>query len=220
MSHDQRSRILDYLEHHRAPDQYKTGQLIFSQGDPAEDFFYLKRGLAHVYTVMEDGAQRNIMIAQPGRFFAESNFFLRGRCRQSSAVTLRDTEVLRIDRDLYRSCAERYPAFRQILLEELSEDLSIMFNQLADSALLEADVKVARFLCRRLPADPLAAPDPICYTQDQIAAVLGLSRWSVNRALNLFKGNGWLWVRRGRVEVLAPGPLRAFAYEKSDHRDG
>ncbi len=206
--------ILRYIEQHNKAKCYQPGQIIFAQGNPANEFFYLKRGLAHVYTLTENGGERNIMIAWPGRFFGASTFFS-ARNRQSSAIALKESEVLWIDRSLYLACVERFPEFQQLLLEELSEDLTVMFEQLADSSLLEADVKVARFICRRLSASrQTEGTAPIvAYTQEVIADVLGLSRWSVNRVLSKFKENGWLRIERGKIVILEAEAIRRFAYE-------
>lgn len=213
MTQTRHIEILNFIEQRIKANVYQPGQTIFSQGTPATEFFYLKRGLVHVYTLNEDGSERNMMLAWPGRFFGASTFF-GARNRQASAIALKESEILWIDRSLYLSCVEQFPDFQQLMLEELSDDLVVMFEQLADSSLLEADVKVARFICRRLAtARPSSANTPVLiYTQALIANILGLSRWSVNRALSKFKENGWISTEHGKIVVLDADAIRSFAY--------
>ena len=216
MTDNERAEIIQFLEDHKSPKFYKPGQIIFSQGEPADKIFYMKQGLGHVYTIIEDGSDRNIMIVWPGRFFGTSTFF-NDQCRQSAAIVLKDSEVLCIERQLYQQCSERFPEFREMLLLELSKDLVVMFEQLADSSMFDSDINVARFICRRLATarqGEREALPVIEYTQELIATMIGLSRWSVNRALSSFKEKGWVQVDRGKIKVLKADEIRKFAYDR------
>ena len=91
----------------------------------------------------------------------------------------------------------------------------MLFEQLVDSHLLSSDVKVARFICRRLVHGQYTekgASLVLDYTQTFIAVVLGLSRWSVNQSLSAMKKKGWVETGHGKLTVLAPEKIREFAY--------
>lgn len=206
--------ILAFLEQRRRSQHFAPGEIIFYQGEPAEEFFYLKSGLSLTYTIQDDGRERNILISWPGRLFGASTFFEQ-RKRRASAIALRACEVIRIDRALCQECMRRFPDFSLYLMQELSKDIGVLFEQMTDSALLTADVKVARFVCRRLVQGQYIGPEgqPVLdYTQDFIASVLGLSRWSVSMALSEFRRRGWLQTGHGKLTILDADALRRFGY--------
>lgn len=194
---------------------FHEGELIFRQGEAAEAFYYLVDGLVQAYTIGAGGSKRNIMTSWPGEFFGTSNFF-DGSRRRSSEVALRPSRVIIISRQDYMRCRERRDFMDAVLLA-LSTDVRILFEQMADSALLSADVKVARFICRRVDRGQHVERDGqtlLQYSQSFVADVLGLSRWAVNKALMHMKDRGWVGTRYGGVLVLDIEAIRHFAFEE------
>ena len=206
--------ILHFLQQRRPGRHFAPGEIIFHQGEPAEEFYYLKSGLSLTYTIHDDGRERNILVSWPGRLFGASTFFEK-HSRRASAIALRACEVIRIDRALCEECMQRFPEFSLYLMEELSKDIGVLFEQMTDSSLLTADVQVARFVCRRLVQGQYVGSEgqPVLdYTQDFIASVLGLSRWSVSMALSEFRRRGWLRTGHGKLTVLDAEALRRYGY--------
>lgn len=206
--------ILDYLRELRAGREYNRGEMIFRQGERADAFFYLESGLSLTFTLVPDGRERNILISWPGRLFGASTFFEKAP-RRASAVALETCRVLAIDRRVYDLCKVRFPSFLEAVLLEISIDAGVLFEQLADSALLSADVKVARFICRRVSAGQCQYREGrlmLPYTHSFIAHVLGLSRWSVSQALGKFRERGWLETEYGALRLLDLEAIRRFAY--------
>ena len=208
--HYMTDKIIKYAESRRKYTVYRPGEIIFHQGE----FYYLKSGMSLTYTLTEDGRERNILISWPHRLFGASTFF-EGHPRRASAIALKTCRVLKFDRALYDECREEFPSFDRFLIDELAQDIGVLFEQLVDSHLLSSDVKVARFICRRLVHGQYAEKGSslvLDYTQTFIAVVLGLSRWSVNQSLSAMKKKGWVETGHGKLIVLAPDKIRDFAY--------
>ncbi|NLV49214.1 MAG: Crp/Fnr family transcriptional regulator [Clostridiales bacterium] len=208
--------LISFLKSKKAPQKFLPGEIIFHQGDEARELFYLISGLSLTYTILEDGRERNILISWPGRLFGGSTFF-EGVNRRASAIALKTCEVIPIDRELYEECRREVPNFTDIIISELSKDVGVLFEQLVDSSLLSADIKVARFICRRIVHGQCSVLDgkPVLdYTQDFIASVLGLSRWSVSNALSSFREMGWISTNYGKLVVLDADSIRRFGYEE------
>ncbi len=210
--------FLSWLEQQRPSQIYQPGEIIFHQGDEAKELFYLKTGLSLSYTVLDDGRERNLLVSWPGRLFGASTVF-ESSPRRASAVALHRCEVLRIDKELCRRCIEIFPEFSQYIIEELSKDIGILCEQTTDSSLLTADIKVARFIDRRVQRGQYKAEDQwpmLDYSQEVIARMLGLSRWSVNMALSKFRRLGWIKTGHGRLFVLDPDSLRRYGYGETE----
>jgi len=194
---------------------FTKSEFIFCQGEKPEAFFYLVDGLVQSYYITAGGSKRNIMTTWPGEFFGTSSFF-DGFKRQSSAVALKDSRVLVINEQDYIRCSENRD-FLDTLLRALSTDVRSLFDQLADSSLLNADIRVARFICYRINRGQHTMRDGkviLEYSQDFIANVLGLSRWAVNQALVELKNNGWISTQYGSVVILDVEAVRRFAFDE------
>lgn len=209
-----RKEIVDYLLTQQTPRRFEPGEILFSQGDEATEFYYLLRGLSLTYTIFEDGRERNMLISWPDRVFGASTFF-EGVPRRASAIAIQRCKVLTIHRALYEACCRRFPDFQTLILQEISKDLGTLFDELADASILNAERRVARFLCRRFANGQhtgTAEHPELRYTQEFIASVLGISRASVSQALSSLIAKGWLETNYGMIRVLNTEALRIYAY--------
>ena len=209
-----RKDIVDYLLSTQKPRHFAPGEILFSQGDQPEEFYYLISGLSLTYTIFEDGRERNMLISWPDRVFGAATFFERVP-RRASAIAIKPCEVLTIDRALYEACCERFSDFREFILLEISKDLGTLFDELADASIMNAEVRVARFLCRRFANGQHQGSrehPEFHYTQEFIANVLGISRMSVSQAVARLSARGWLETSYGKIAVTDPTALRIYAY--------
>lgn len=209
-----RTEIVDFLRANQKPRIFEPGEILFSQGDSAREFYYLLSGLSLTYTIFEDGRERNILISWPDRIFGASTFF-EGVPRRASAIAIKRCEVLTISEALYAECRKTFPDFQEIIIHEISRDLGTLFEELADSSVLSAEIRVARFFCRRFAHGQYSGPEDrpeLPYTQEFIANVLGMSRMSVSKAVSNLVSKGWIETNYGSICVLTPDALRRFAY--------
>lgn len=192
---------------------YRPGENIFLVGDPAAYLYYMEDGLALTYSGGEDGRERGVMAVWPGEFFGAASF-LRGNVHRAASVALKRCRVLAVDAGAYRACAQRHPQFIPDMTVELSREVAMLFEQLADSSLLESDVRVARFLCRRVERDQCLRRGGqllVDLSQELISRMLGLSRWSVNQALRRFRAEGWVDTGYRAIRIADYPALRAFS---------
>ena len=98
----------------------------------------------------------------------------------------------------------------------MSKDIGALFEELADSSVLSADVRVARFLCRRLAEGQYSgtetAPE-LHFSQEFLAQVLGISRISVSQVISRFAAQGWLSTGYRKINILNPSAVQVYAYE-------
>ena len=80
-------------------------------------------------------------------------------------------------------------------------------ESLADVFFLDVPHRLAKQLATSAQGRP---GSEIRVTQSELAGTLGVTRESVNKALNQFKDTGWVRLGRGRVFVDDPAGLHAF----------
>lgn len=211
-----RPEILDYLTQCRQIKTYAPGEIIFRQGEIPTELFYLISGLSLTYTVFEDGRERNILMTWPGRLFGAATFF-EAAPRRSSAIAIKPCEVIVIDQEGYRQCCQLFPDFQEFILRELSKDIGALFEELADSSMLSADIRVARFLCRRLAENQYSGTaelPELHYSQEFLANVIGISRISITQVIARFVDRGWISTGYRKIIIHNPAALRTFSYER------
>lgn len=210
-----RPEILNFLTQQRKVKSYSPGEIIFRQGEIPTELFYLISGLSLTYTVFEDGRERNILMTWPGRLFGAATFF-EVSPRRSSAIAIKPCEVIVIDQECYRQCCQLFSDFQEFILRELSKDIGALFEELADSSMLSADVRVARFLCRRLAEGQYSGTaqfPELHYSQEFLAQVIGISRISVSQVISHFVEKGWISTGYRKITILNQSAIKAHAYE-------
>ena len=101
------------------------------------------------------------------------------------------------------------------IIRELSRDIGVLFEELADSSLMSAELRVAQFLCRRLTRRQYSGPadrPQLRFTQSFIASVLGISRVSVGHAISALVRRGWVETTYGGLVIVDVAALRSYAY--------
>lgn len=207
--------VLDYLTQCRKIKFYAPGEIIFRQGEIPTELFYLIGGLSLTYTVFEDGRERNILMTWPGRLFGAATFF-EVAPRRSSAIAIKPCQVIVIDKECYQQCCRLFPDFQSFILRELSKDIGALFEELADSSMLSADIRVARFLCRRLAEGQYSGTaefPELRYSQEFLAQVIGISRVSVSQVLSHFSEKNWIRTGYRKITILNPSAIKTHAYE-------
>ena len=66
---------------------YRKGQIVFSQGDPADEVFYIQKGKVKITVISEQGKEAVVAILGPNEFFGEA--CLAGQAQRIATVTTR-----------------------------------------------------------------------------------------------------------------------------------
>lgn len=103
----------------REEKHYARGEIIHREGDPIQDFKYLKHGLVKLFRVNSDGDEQIITITRPLEFVSNTNVFHETHYRYSLSA-LEDSDVCCIRLDLVRELIEENGKFALNLISVLS----------------------------------------------------------------------------------------------------
>lgn len=187
---------------------YSAGSIIFREGDTGDSLHIVIEGRVRVTVLSPSGEEATLALLGPGESCGELSL-VDGRPRSASAIASQATKTLVVTRnDFLRWLSER-PRAAFALLETLSLRMRRTDEALADLAFMDLSHRLAKRLL------DLAAHHPgrvrLRITQSELAAMLGVSRESVNRQLNVFAREGWVALSRGSVTLKDPVALRSFA---------
>ncbi len=192
---------------------YAAGVTIFHEGDPGDSLHIIIEGSVRVAVLSPTGAETTIGVLGPGEFVGDLAL-LDGRPRSASVVALQPTKTLVVTRSSFTRWLSERPQAALALLETLSLRVRRTDEALADFAFLDLPHRLAKRLLALANVQPENNPTDrvrLRVTQAELASMLGVSRESVNKQLNLFAREGWIALGRGSVELTDPEALRTFA---------
>lgn len=187
---------------------FATREVLFHEGDPGDSLFVVRRGRVAVQVTTSFGESVSLVVLGAGDVFGELALLGDGTVRSASVVALEPTEVWCLDRDAFRRLRRTCPGVDDFLVHTLGAVVRRLTGLLIESLFLPVETRVMRRLIdlERQYGGP-APPTTIPLTQDQIAALAGASRVTVNQVLQVAAAEGLVRLQRGRLLILDPVEL-------------
>lgn len=199
------------------PVRRRRGEFVFQQGDRVEGgvgaFFGLLAGQLKMSMLDADGGESILVLIEPGNWFGEVPV-LEGQPRALSAVALRDCELLQLDATTFLALMAQPNGFAQAIARLLAGRLRMAYGFLGMGALRSMRARIAMRLLQLAHGDLTQADQGrvlLSTSQDALALMLGISRPSLNKELQVFAAAGVLALRYGGIEILDRQRLAAVA---------
>jgi CRP-like cAMP-binding protein len=180
---------------------YRKGQIVYRQGDPADSVFYIQSGQAKKTVVSEQGKEAVVAILEIGDFFGEG--CLAGEALRLAAVSaLTKCTIARISKaDITRVIHEE-PAFAELFISHLLARNSRVEEDLVDQLFNSSEKRLARTLLLLANFGKEGRPEPILarVSQETLAEMIGTTRSRVSFFMNKFRKLG-LIDYNGSIEI-------------------
>lgn len=185
----------------------KRGRTIYSQAEPGEVLFVLKKGRVQVYRLTPEGRKLTLATLGPGTIFGEMSLI--GQHMYSTyAEAVDDVTLCVMSRaDLERVLISK-PHVALRLLEVLGARMQEMESRLEGIAYRGVPARLARLLLD-LAGD--TGPSIAGFGHLQLAEMIGATRETVTKTLDEFREAGWVELGRRQVTILDPDRLREVA---------
>jgi CRP-like cAMP-binding protein len=180
--------------------RFARGEVVFHQDDLAESLHLVAAGRFAITRRTRLGEEALLAIRQPGEAFGELALVSERR-RSAAASALEAGETLSVLYDDFEQLRVDHPTVDRMLVTLLATQLKRMDELLAEAFYESAEHRVLR---RLLDLGGLYGGNdqPIRITQDQLAALAGASRATVNAVLSAERKRGTIDVRRGATLIL------------------
>ena len=187
---------------------FEKGEVVFHRDDPGESLHLIVRGrfAARVTTPLGDSVLFDVL--GPGQAFGEVALLLPGARRSATIAALEDGETRSVLRDDFARLQKTHPGVKDVLLRLLAEQLRRASDRIVEAHYVDAETRVRRRVCElaeTYSGDGGQAVVPL--TQEDLAAMAGTSRATVNRVLREEEKRGTVALQRGRVTVLDSAEL-------------
>jgi CRP-like cAMP-binding protein len=187
---------------------FDRGEVVFHRDDPAESLHLVVRGhfAARLQTAVGDTVLLDVV--GPGGSFGELALLLPDSRRSATVSALERGETRSVYRDDFSELQRRHAGVKDVLLRLLAEQLRRASERLVEAHYVDAETRVRRRvaeLCETYAGGD--GPPVVPLTQEDLAAMGGTSRATVNRVLRDEERRGTVALSRGRVTVLEPAEL-------------
>lgn len=193
--------FLARLDDGRNLKKYPAGEIVFTQGDPADAVFYIKEGKTKITVVSEQGKEAVVAFLEPEQFFGEG--CLAGQSRRiTTAIAITDSLFFRIEKSVIIKIIHDDPAFAEIFIAHLLKRTSRIEADLIDQLFNSSEKRLARALLLLANFGKDSDPEPVLgkISQETLAQMIGTTRARVNHFMNKFRRLGFISYN-GRIEV-------------------
>ncbi|HWP29356.1 MAG TPA: Crp/Fnr family transcriptional regulator [Chloroflexota bacterium] len=194
---------------------YHRGETIFHKGDPGSGLYILTGGQVKIVLPSETGEEALLAVLEAGDFFGELALF-DGLPRSATVVAVQNAEVLVLHRDDFLGFVARNPEVAIALFGVLSRRLRAADELIQDAVFLDVPGRLAKRLLELAERHGRQTPQGIAIelklTQQDLAAMIGATRESVNKHLGWMRDRRLIALDRQRITVLRPDELRKRIY--------
>jgi CRP-like cAMP-binding protein len=182
--------------------QFSAGETIFLKGSPGDNMLAVLSGSVRIGVDSPDGRGLVFAVLHSGDVFGEIAL-LDGKERTADAIAMSASSLAILDRRDVLSFLERYPIAWPYIVSVLCDHLRRTSDQLAEVALLQLPVRLARVLIRLMVQDSPSKPGQyrIDLVQRELGELVGGTRESVNKSLRTWQDQGILVIKKGRIIV-------------------
>jgi CRP-like cAMP-binding protein len=174
---------------------YRRGDLVFSQGDAADDIRYLQKGAIKLSVLSRIGKEAVVAMLGPGDFFGEG--VLTGQTlRMGTATAVVACSVLSIEKDAMVRLLHGQPAFSdRFITYMLARNIRIEAD-LVDQLFNSSEKRLARVLLLLARYGEVNPVNPQRHvprlSQETLAEMIGATRSRVNFFMNKFRKLGFI----------------------------
>ena len=189
---------------------YRRGEVVFHHHDPADAVHLVAKGRFDIRITTAHGDVVALAIRGPGETFGELAA-LTGDERSATVSALEPGETLVLRGSELRRLAREHQSVDEVLVRMLAEHVALLSERLVEAYTVDAETRVARRVLELARVYGGSPPITIPLIQEEIAALAGASRATVNRVLRDAENRGLAEHGRGKTVVLDPEGLTRLA---------
>ena len=180
--------------------KYRKGQVVFSQGEPADAVFYIRKGKVKLTVVSEQGKEAVVAVLGTNEFFGEA--CLAGQAQRVASVTaMTDFAIARLEKAAVVGVIHEEPAFSEMFIAHLLGRSIRVEADLVDLLFNSSEKRLARMLLLLANFGKAGRPEPVIakISQETLAEMIGTTRSRVSFFMNKFRKLGFI-AYNGSVE--------------------
>ena len=189
---------------------YRRGEVVFHHHVPADAVHLVVKGRFDVRITTTHGDVVALAIRGPGETFGELAV-VTGTERSATVSALEPGETLVLRGSELRRLARDHATVGEVLVRMLAEHVALLSERLVEAYTVDAETRVARRVLELGRVYGGSPPVTIPLIQEEIAALAGASRATVNRVLREAENRGVVKLSRGKTTLLDESGMARLA---------
>ncbi|HSV36440.1 MAG TPA: Crp/Fnr family transcriptional regulator [Ramlibacter sp.] len=191
------------------------GDVLLRANEAVEGCYAVLSGLVKLQSPAARGRRHAYLGIPAGEWFGEGSV-MKDEPRHYDVIALRDCELLCLPRSEFAALRATSLAFNQTLTEQFNMRLGQAMIIIETMRLRTPEQRVAMYLGRHL----WHGPRRLSLSQEELGNLAGLSRQTVNHALQRLEQQGLVSLDFGRVSILDEEGLMALAMRSESSAPG
>lgn len=204
---------LEQLARNSLPRKYRRGQVLCNEGDPGESLYILEEGQLRVTQWTPAGDEAVLAVVEAPAAVGELSL-LDGSPRSATLTAAGPVRVRLIPRKAFMALLQEQPQIVPGLLATLATLIRRANARQVDLLTLDVPGRLAKWLIERAERTGTPVDDglliDLARSQGELAAEIGTTRPTLNRALRGFEEQGIIATDGPRITILDLERLLAF----------
>ena len=187
------------------------GEYVFHQGDPADEIYVVQSGEVKDSVVDADGYEVIYFVHGLGMTFGEPGYFAVERTRIVEVIAVQPCTLIRLGRRVLGPFMQRHGSVKDRALEGLASNTRWQSTMIASQANHPLTDRILLRLLELTDSGPARTSGEAVtpkISQSTLAAMIGVSRENVNRALATLMASGLVRQEAGRYILVDEERLR------------
>jgi CRP/FNR family transcriptional regulator len=184
--------------------QFKSGELLFSEGEPCHGLHIIASGKVRIFKTSASGREQVLAVNQPGESVAELPVF-DGGVYPASAVAIEETQIAFLSQQDFRSYCLEHPRVALKMLSVVGSRLRQLVGIIEELSFTTIRQRLVSTLLRLAESDGSRTAHGIEFqlpaTHQELANQLGTVRELISRNLMRLQAEGLLEVDARRIVV-------------------
>jgi CRP/FNR family cyclic AMP-dependent transcriptional regulator len=195
---------LSFLAERAIPHHLKTGERIFSEGDPCEGLYVIESGTIRIYKTSASGREQVLGIEGPGGSVAELPVF-DGGAYPASAMAVTESTLLLVGKRDFQALCLQHPEVALKVLKVVGARLRRLVGIIEDLSFTTVRHRLASLLLRIARRRGTASGRGVEFTllgsNQELAAHIGTVRELVSRNLSHLQAEGLIKIEGKKILV-------------------
>ena len=186
---------------------FPAGRAVFQVGSACQHYLLVTEGVVRVQLLSDTGREIVLYRVSPGgSCVLTTSCLLGGERYPAEGITEAPVRALTISAGQFAQALHQSDTFRRFVFANLGRRFADVIRHMQEIAFGNLDRRLAELLLSRV-----ARTGTLTVTHQEIAVELGTAREVVSRHLKHYEANGWVALRRGRLELLDMAALQQLA---------
>ena len=193
--------FLESVAQGRVVSTHPKKQVIFTQGDPADSVFYIRKGKVKVTVLSKQGKEAVVALLGTDEFLGEGCLIGQPK-RLTTATAMTECVVMRVDKAEILRVLQEEPAFSQMFISHILARTARVEEDLVDQLFNSTEKRLARVLLLLANFGKEGRPETIIakISQETLAEMIGTTRSRVSHFMNKFRQMGFIDYN-GHIEI-------------------